>query len=126
MARTDLPQLRAAFDQELAERVWLTMDLVRATATDELKPLDRTTVGDAIRGQRWPDRRSRARIERALGWDPGWMQRIRDGVPLDTLKAARGDSVAVLRLRDPASHSLAEATDAEIEAEVQRRRVTGQ
>lgn len=39
--------------------------------------VDTKTVGDLIRGTRWPIARTRARIERALGWPPGELQRIR-------------------------------------------------
>lgn len=122
MPRTDLPQIREAFDQELGERAWTTMDLVRATvSSDYPKALDRDTAAKAIAGERWPDRRTRSRLERAVGWDPGWIQRLREGVTLDRLKAARGDAVSRVRLRDPRSHSLAEATDEEIDAEKLRR-----
>lgn len=123
MPRTDLPTLRRAFDQALGEKDWNVADLQRATAVGGRKALDIDTVRDAVKGVRWPSQRSRARLERALGWGPGWMQDIRDDIyTLDELRAIRDSRRPAVQLRDPRTHTLAEATDAELQAEVDRRR----
>jgi len=58
----------------------------------------------------------------ALGWDIGWSTLLREGVPLRQLKAARGDAPVTQRtLRDPTAHTLAAATDEELQAESLRR-----
>ena len=43
--------------------------------------IDIKTIGNLERRGRWPIARTRARIERALGWPPGEMQRIAESRP---------------------------------------------
>lgn len=43
--------------------------------------VDPKTVGDLVRAVRWPIARTRAKIERALGWPPGELTRIRSERP---------------------------------------------
>jgi len=124
MPRVNLPQIERAFDEELGARTWNLVDLRMATAASGKngKPLDRGTVETAAKGATWPRRATRARLEMALGWDIGWLALIREGVPLRQLKAARGDAPATQpTLRDPTSHTLAAATDAELQAQLLRR-----
>lgn len=64
--------------------------------------LDRKTVGALLSGQRWPRMPTRARIERALGW------------PLGTIERRAGD-------REPVISSLAEFSDLDLLNELCRR-----
>jgi len=122
MPRINLPQIARAFDEELGGRGWNLVDLRMATAAPGKQPLDRGTVETAAKGQTWPRRATRARLETAVGWDHGWTALLREGVPLRQLKIARGDAwIAQRPLRAPTSHSLADATDLEIQAELLRR-----
>ena len=120
--RVNLPQIARAFDEELGSRGWNLVDLRLATGAGGRPPLDRGTVERAAKGETWPRRATRARLETALGWNIGWTTLLREGVSLRQLKAARGDEPAVQHpLRAPTSHTLADATDAELQAELLRR-----
>jgi len=120
--RVNLPQVAQAFDEELGIRGWNLVDLRLATGAGGRPPLDRGTVETAAKGQTWPRRATRARLETAVGWEIGWTTLLREGVPLRQLKSARGDAPPAQRaLRHPASHTLAAATNEEIRAELLRR-----
>lgn len=83
------------------------------------------TIRSFLDGGNQPYLSTLRKMTMPLGWDPTWPRMIlRDGVSLRALRLARGDKVEPDGPRDPATHSLAESTDAEIEAEVRRRRET--
>lgn len=47
----------------------------------ERADVDPKTVGDLLRARRWPIARTRARVEKALGWEAGELDRIRRDQP---------------------------------------------
>lgn len=84
------------------------------------------TIRSFLDGGNQPYLSTLRKMTMPLGWDPTWPRVILRGeATLRQLRLDRGDNVPLpTRLRDPATHSLAESTDAEIEAEVRRRRET--
>lgn len=70
--------------------------------------LDETTVGAFLRGRNWPQVRTRAKLETALGWPVGEIGRIAKGAqPID-----HQDELAELRHRlETLSRDLSAALD---------------
>jgi hypothetical protein len=100
---------RAAVIAEMAAREWNPVDLARHARVHP------DTVNDFLRGARWPKLRSQARIERALGWLPGIMQRF-DTLDFDDDPAQRPAPVIVVRdERAAARAAMPSLTDDEFE-----------
>lgn len=55
----------AAIGQALARKQWNSTDLARNA------DLSVDTVGDLLNGRRWPRAATLAKVEAALGWEPG-------------------------------------------------------
>ncbi len=116
MPRPDLEIVARAFSEEMGRRKLNEADLVRRTG------LSPGTVRTAVKGERWPLASKRGMLEEALGWDYGWMQKLRDGdglVTLQILREQRGDVLP--RRRDPGVVLLAFATREELEDELRKR-----
>jgi transcriptional regulator with XRE-family HTH domain len=93
------------------ERGWNVRDLAREA------DLDPGTVGDFLAGTRWPRMGTRGRIEKALGIDPGELDRTRRGEPTVTRRNSQpGPEVdprpVGLGLDDEASDLLPEQVEA--------------
>lgn len=52
--------------------------------------LDVQTLASLLDGQRWPQAKTRGRIEAALGWEPGSIAMLRQGMPVQRI-TVRGD-----------------------------------
>lgn len=61
---------RAAVSAALAEKQWSVSDLARRAG------IDHGTAADFVAGDRWPIHKTQGRIEDALGWSPGTIDRL--------------------------------------------------
>lgn len=75
---------RLAVKTELSRRGWNVQDLTNATG------VNRSTLGDFLNGERWPQVRTLSAIEKTLGWAAGTFALILDGE--EPLVAVGGDT----------------------------------
>jgi len=69
----DIRAAAAAIEVALGAKGWNQADLVRDAG------IDNGTLGDFLAGRRWPQVRTRSRIETSLGMELGTIARIADG-----------------------------------------------
>lgn len=69
-------EVRLAVRAHMAWRGWNKAELQDAAG------IDPNTAGDFLNGQRWPQARTLARIEKALEWAPGTISAALEGAPL--------------------------------------------
>lgn len=91
---------RDALHAALTERGWGLTDLAHAASVDV------GTVSDFLRGTRWPYRKTQGKIEKALDWTPGRIERFAQGTeslpPTDRSEqlARRAERSGVHKLRE--------------------------
>jgi hypothetical protein len=61
---------RAAVSAALASKQWSVSDLARRAG------IDHGTAADFVSGERWPIHKTQGRIEEALGWEAGAIDRL--------------------------------------------------
>jgi len=86
---------RRAVEAEMGDRGW---DIQRLSQEAGLDP---GTVGDFLSGARWPRIPTRGSIERALGWQPGRLAEIADGVEPRTVGGEVNDADLFVFRRPP-------------------------
>lgn len=97
-------QARGAVRTELAARRWEPADLSRAADAD------RATINDFLEGRRWPRLTTLAKIDTALGWEPGTIDRIAaTGEPPTVSPVEQALAGILLDLKDDAYADLTEA-----------------
>ena len=85
----------------------------------EVAGIDAGTAGDFLNGKRWPRAASRTKIEAAIGWGAGTIERVGNGGPLPTEYAARMREIPGLPRRAEWLHEI-DKLQAEID-ELRRR-----
>lgn len=85
--------------------------------------IDTKTLGDFLGGIRWPQGRSRAKIEEALGWPIGSLDDLREGVPFDVAVGPAGHTPTHASAGARTQRELSNLRDLSLEelAEEQRR-----
>jgi transcriptional regulator with XRE-family HTH domain len=97
------------------------LGMTQAQLADAAK-VDAKTLGDLIRGRRWPIAKNRARIEEALGWPPGEIARIASAPPEEAPRRATPDGL-LQAIYDELPPERAERVAAVVEAELSGRPV---
>jgi transcriptional regulator with XRE-family HTH domain len=119
-------KLRGVDDKQRAARavearlgaLGMTQAQLAATAK-----VDAKTLGDLIRGRRWPIAKSRARIEEALGWPPGEIARIASAPPEEGSPPRATPEGLLQAIYDELPPERAERVAAVVEAELSGRAV---
>jgi len=93
--------------------------MTQAQLADAAK-VDAKTLGDLIRGRRWPIAKSRARIEEALGWPPGEIARIASASPEEAPRRVTPEGL-LQAIYDELPAERAERVAAVVEAELSGR-----
>lgn len=85
--------------------------------------IDPGTLTDFLEGVRWPQGRSRAKIEETLGWPIGSLDDLREGVPFDVAVGPAGHTPTHAAAGGRAQRELSNLRDLTLEelAEEQRR-----
>lgn len=91
----DRDKARAVVLAQLAQRGW---DKARLAAEAEI---DYSTAGDFLNGLRWPRVPTLAKIDQALGWEPGTTSRIATGDDVPGVSGPADDGDMLLNV-DPA------------------------
>lgn len=66
-------RVRIAVKGAMSSRGWNIQQLIDASG------LDRSTLGDFLAGERWPQSRTLGAIERSLDWPPGSIANVLEG-----------------------------------------------
>lgn len=78
-------RVRIAVKAEMGARGWNIQQLIDESG------LDRSTLGDFLEGKRWPQSRTLGAIERALGWQAGWIATVLEGGDIPAVGAVEQD-----------------------------------